>query len=382
LKKLLPLLIVLVAACGKRGDPHPPVPVIPKATTDLNVSQRGSKVLLTWSYPSLTTAGQNLNEIRRVVVYRYVEELPVQQPPKDLGKGALPGDVDTTQPQPLQLFSKVPSPTPTQFKRLMQRIDSIEGAALPKASSGARLTFEDAPSFHTTDGRPVRLNYAVATESPSARGDFSNIVTIIPLDVPLPPANVVATPKAEGIVLTWTAPEKGRLIGYDIYRFPHGGTVDELAAPINPAPVTTTTYTDAPTYGAYDYFVTAVVLGTPRIESDATPVSSATFKDLVAPPSPKNLSVLIETKTARLVWDPVDAPDLAGYRVYRIEGVGHPVTQQSKPLLFTPQVITATNYRDNPDPGILFMYLVTAVDKSGNESAPVKSDWIEVPKTP
>jgi hypothetical protein len=354
LKKLLPLLILILAACGKRGDPHPPVPVIPKATTDLTVSQRGSKVLLTWSYPSLTTAGQNLNDIRRVVVYRYVEEAP----------------------------ASAPTVTPTQFKRSMQKLDSIEGAALPKASSGAKLTLEDSPAFHTTDGRPVRLNYAVTTESPSARGDVSNVVTIVPQDVPQPPANVVASAKAEGVVLTWTAPDKARLIGYDVYRFAHGAPVDELAAPINSAPVTATTYTDAPPYGAYDYYVTAVVAASPRIESDPSAAASATFKDLVPPPAPKNLSVLIETKTARLVWDPVDAPDLAGYRVYRVEGVGHPATQESKPLLFTPQLLTATNWSDHPDPGLLYYYLVTAVDKSGNESTPAKSEWIEVPKTP
>ena len=54
-------------ACGKRGDPHPPVPVIPQTTNDLNVSQRGSRVILSWSYPSLTTAGKSLGAIRKVV---------------------------------------------------------------------------------------------------------------------------------------------------------------------------------------------------------------------------------------------------------------------------------------------------------------------------
>lgn len=380
---------MLIAACGKRGDPHPPVPVIPKATTDLAVSQHGTKVLLTWTYPSLTTAGQNLTDIKRVVVYRYVESLPVEQPPKDLGKAALPGDVDTTQPLALQQFAKVPTVSPMQFRRLMQKIDSMEGAGLPKATSGARLSFEDAPAFHSSDGRPVRLSYAVETDSSSARGEVSNIVSIVPLDVPLPPTNVAATAKAEGVVLTWSAPEKSvtgaekpRLIGYDVYRFAHGAPADELAAPINPAPITTTTYTDTPAYGPFDYFVTAVVLASPRIESDASAAVSATFKDLVAPPPPKNLTVLIETKTARLVWDPVDAPDLAGYRVYRVEGVGHPPKSETKALLFTPKLLTATNFSDTPDPGIEYYYLVTAVDKAGNESTPAKSDWIEVPKTP
>jgi hypothetical protein len=51
------VISLLVAACGKRGDPRPPVPVIPKATTDLVVTQRAGQVILSWSYPALTTAG-------------------------------------------------------------------------------------------------------------------------------------------------------------------------------------------------------------------------------------------------------------------------------------------------------------------------------------
>src|SRR5437867_6701939 len=100
-------LLVLLAACGKRGDPHPPVPVIPKATSDLVVAQRGAKVILSWSYPSVTTAGQKLGGIRRVVLYRYTEELPVTQPPRD-PKTLLPGDIDPTVPTAISLLAKAP----------------------------------------------------------------------------------------------------------------------------------------------------------------------------------------------------------------------------------------------------------------------------------
>src|SRR6266498_3382915 len=70
------VVILIFLACGKRGDPRPPVPVIPKATSDLVVTQRSSKLVLSWSYPSLTTAGKSLPAVRRVTVYRYIEELP------------------------------------------------------------------------------------------------------------------------------------------------------------------------------------------------------------------------------------------------------------------------------------------------------------------
>src|SRR5205085_1042320 len=149
LKRLFVLFVLALAACGKRGDPHPPVPIIPKATTDLVVAQRGPKVLLSWSYPSMTTAGKTMTGIRRVVVWRATEELPVSQPPRD------PSDVDAMHPTSIHLFAKIPTLAPAQFLKLRNRIDSIEGANLPAATTGARLTYEDTPPFHTTDGRPI-----------------------------------------------------------------------------------------------------------------------------------------------------------------------------------------------------------------------------------
>ncbi len=381
---------MFVVACGKRGDPHPPVPIIPQATSDLVVAQRGSKVILSWSYPSLTTAGQKLTGIRRVIVYRYVEELPVTQPPRDT-KTLLPGDIDTTIPPAMALFAKVPAPGPAQFAKLRQRLDSIEGANLPAATVGARLVYEDEPPFHTSDGRPVRLDYAVATETLSATGASSNLITIVPLDAPVPPANLTATPRPEGIVLIWQAPqstitgmEKPRITGYNIYRVAQGQTADELTSPINSAPVGQTTYTDAPAYGTYEYRITAVAAaGPPRIESDPSSTVAATFKDLVPPPTPTGLTVLVETGAVRLVWDPVEATDLAGYKVYRIEGSGIPISSMSKPLLLTPAPITTAYYRDTGvDLGISYYYEITAIDKNGNESAPAKTDWVLVPKTP
>ena len=60
----------------------------------------------------------------------------------------------------------------------------------------------------------------------------------------------------------------------------------------------------------------------PRIKSDPSAAVSVTFKDLVPPPPPTGLTASVETAGVRLVWDPVDAPDMAGYKVYRTEGTG------------------------------------------------------------
>jgi hypothetical protein len=390
-RKLAALFLFAVVACGKRGDPHPPVPVIPKATSDLLVAQRGPKVLLSWSYPSLTTAGGTMTGIRRIVVWRYVEELPVPQAGRD-PNSILPGDTDPTVPQAIQLFAKIPPLGPAPFLKLRSRVDSIEGANLKAATTGARLTYEDEPPFRTTDGRPVRVNYAVVTESATASGDLSNLVSIVPLEVPVAPASLAAAARREGVVLTWSAPDvaisgakKPPVAGYNVYRFPHGQPADEFATPVNTAPVKATTYTDVPPYGAHDYFVTAVAAsGTPRIESDPSATAGATFKDLVPPPAPTGLAALVETGAVRLVWDRVDAPDLAGYKIYRTEGSGIEQLRPVGTIPMTPvNLVTATNWRDTSiSRGISYYYEVVAVDKSGNESPRAKTDWVIVTKTP
>jgi hypothetical protein len=339
----------------------------------------------------MTTAGKSMTGIRRVAVWRATEELPVSQPPRDLNT-LLPGDTDPTKPQAIQLFSKIPTLAPAQFLKLRNRVDSIEGANLPAATTGARLTYEDAPPFHTTDGRPTRVTYAVVTEGTTASGDLSNLVTIVPLEVPVAPTALAAVARREGVVLTWTAPDtaisgakKPPIAGYNVYRFPHGQPADEFATPVNTSPVSSATYTDNPPYGPHDYFVTALAaVGPPRVESDPSSAVSVTFKDLVPPPPPTGLTALVETAGVRLVWDPVDAPDLAGYKVYRTEGTGIEQLRPIGTLPLTPvQLVTATNYRDTSVArGISYYYEVVSVDKTGNESTRVKTDWVLVPKTP
>ncbi|HEX7190019.1 MAG TPA: hypothetical protein VF381_00475 [Thermoanaerobaculia bacterium] len=374
------LLIATVVACGKRGDPHPPVPIIPKATSDLVVTQRGTKVILTWSYPSLTTAGKSLSDVRRVVVYRVSEELPV----------ASTGTVDTSTPQPVNLFAKIPPLTPAQFTRERKRLDAIDASSLPSVTNGAKLVYEDTPQLHTSDGRPIRETYAVVTETSSARGDVSNLGAIVPIDVPSPPYDLKADPKAQGIVLSWQKPSDAKpdLPGYNVYRRGEKESEDVLAAPVNAAPVSTTTYTDTPAYGAFTYVVRAVAsTGAPRIESDPSSAVTATFKDLTPPPAPASMNALIETHAVRLVWDPVTAPDLAGYMLYREEGVGHPEQpggiKSVGVIDLIHHLINTTTYVD-PDAllGISYRYAVTSVDKNGNESERVWTPWVTVPKTP
>jgi hypothetical protein len=390
-RKALAAFALIVVACGKRGDPRPPVPVIPKATSDLVVTQRADQVILSWSYPSLTTAGRTLASIDQINILRYVEELPASAVGRDPNQ-ILPGDIDTTVPEPVALFAKVPTLPAAQFARLGTRIDSIEKANLANASAGSRLVYADTPPFRSASGRPLRITYAVVTEGGTSKSDLSNLISIVPLPVATPPAKLTATAKAEGVVLAWEAPktsvrgEEAPVVeGYHIYRTAPGEAVNEFSTPINNAPVKGTTYTDVPSYGEHEYRVSAVALSSePLIQSAASTPVRATFKDLTPPPTPGSLETLVEPNAVRLVWTGVEAADLAGYKVYRTEGVGHETqVREAGTIPLTAAPITATFFVDSrADAGIAYRYHVTAIDKSGNESGRVTSGWVVTPKTP
>lgn len=370
-------------ACGKRGDPRPPVPIIPAATSDLVVTQRADRVLLSWSYPAMTTAGKSLTDIRRITIHRYVEELPVAPGGRD-PKTLIPGDVDTTEPQPIVMFSRIPTLPLAQFEKLNTRLDSIEKANLANATAGARLLYTDKPPFRSTDGRPVRLYYAVVTEGGTAKSQPSNLAMLVVLPVAVAPTNVTASAKAEGVTVSWKAPERavtgesGPIVtGYNIYRAAPGTEIGDLATPVNSAPIKGTTYSDTPGYGEHEYRVAAVATtGPPSIQGELSAPARVNFRDLVAPPAPATVTALVETKLVRLLWDPVDAPDLAGYNVYRNEGIYRLKLNTSGPL-------KDPNFLDiSINVGIAYTYEVTAVDASGNESGSARTGSVIVPKTP
>jgi fibronectin type 3 domain-containing protein len=210
------------------------------------------------------------------------------------------------------------------------------------------------------------------------------------VEVPSAPSDLKAGAKAKGIELSWEKPSDAKhdLPGYNVYRRGEKESEDALAAPINTSPVSTTTYTDTPAYGTFTYVVRAVAsTGAPRIESEPSAPVTATFKDLTPPPAPATMNALIETHAVRLVWDPVTATDLAGYMLYREEGVGH--AEQAGGIKsvgvidLIHHLINTTTYVD-PDAllGISYRYAVTAIDKNGNESERVWTPWVTVPKTP
>lgn len=371
--------LILLTACGKKGSPAPPVPVVPMATNDLVVTQRGTTVLLTWTYPSTTVAGRPLqDQLRRIVVYRFREELPASLAGKDPAVVAA-GDYDPTVAPEILLFSRVPAITPQQFEKLRERQQELGRTVLAERTQGSRVVFEIPAEFRTPDGRPLRFSYAVVAETESGRSQTSNMVSIVTVEPPLPPQDVKITTSRDGIELKWVPPTTGaaggsdpKIIGYLVYR--HDGADPESARrPITATPLKETSFKDTPSYGRQVYAVTALAnIGPPRIESNLSETVSSEFRDLLPPPVPAGVVALPEDAVIQVVWESVDSAELAGYNVYRVAGRERSKLT-AKPVLET--VIRDTGVKR----GVTYIYEVTSVDRQGNESEPGRTSDVIIP---
>ena len=140
--------------------------------------------------------------------------------------------------------------------------------------------------------------------------------------------------------------------------------------PLNEAPLTTPTYAVAGiTFGAERCFVVRAldaVEGT-DVEGPASPAGCVTPLDTFPPPAPSALEAVAGSGVVSLIWEAVEAPDLAGYLVFRGTAPGEPAT------LLTPQPIGATSFEDRGvTAGVRYVYVVVAVDSATpeNRSAP------------
>jgi fibronectin type 3 domain-containing protein len=131
--------------------------------------------------------------------------------------------------------------------------------------------------------------------------------------------------------------------------------------------------TTAPSYSdtnfsfdhTYHYRVRAVFkAGASEALSDNSQTVEITPRDVFPPAVPRDVTAIYTAGAVELVWTPSTAPDLAGYNVYRREA-GGAESRVNKQLVRTPV------FRDpEVQAGRSYSYRVTAVDLSGNESAP------------
>jgi hypothetical protein len=359
--------LLVVAGCGAPGEPTPPSPPVPTAVTDLSARQAGDGVQLTFTMPAKTVSGDRL-----------VEPLTVE-----ILRGTLKADG---------------SPDAKSFRVVY----TIPGSLVGNYQVASRLQFVDPIAPQETRAHPgATLAYRVRTRASKKRASAdSNTVTAKVFPVPERIAAVQAKLTESAIELSWAAPTRtsaddplSSAPEFHIYRGQLDPQAHQASAKdsspekwISPllflARSDTLAFRDTQfDFGkTYSYVVrSAITVDGNVLESDDSSSVVVDAVDTFPPAAPQGLIAAAITGAAStppeidLSWSLNVETDLAGYRVYRSE------RQDDNGRLLTPDLLLSPAYRDTSvQPGSHYWYRVTAVDHSGNESAPSASVSTEV----
>jgi hypothetical protein len=354
---LIGLLAVFFTACGTPGAPQPPSLRLPTPVEDLHAVRQGDKVLLTWTAPKETT---DRAAIRGSATARICRSYRTQ----------------------------AASPTASLCANPAATIPSI---------SGQKATFSD--DLTSLLGNPSQdfVTYNVETLNDRGRSAGPSNAAVIFLAPSMAAAtNVAARLERDGIVIEWsgaTPPTSTALRTNYLYRvvrapaLPGEGNaaetvVGEAPAQAGLASVRDRTFTWERRYVYRVVGITQVISREGKVlaefEGLGGPPAEVNARDVFAPGRPHGLQAVysgVETqRSIDLTWTPSEDPDLAGYNVYRREGMNE-AGRISKELVKTP------SYRDiDVQPGKTYFYIITAVDTRGNEGKSSEPAFEKVPE--
>jgi hypothetical protein len=387
------LLLSLVVGCASPGPPHPPTLNLPELVKDLAADRVGDEVNLHWTTPSKTTDGLNIKGPVTAEICRLAPPTPAPPiPPCTPVKRLLvqPGPSQTTEllPRPLTVD---PVALLTYRVQLFNRRGHSAGLS-PEAFAAAGAAPPPVAQLRATpirtgamlEWQPQSLSAAIELDRlldgatpPSKQPSPPKPTTRKPAGrssraKPKPQGKPKPTPKSSSAKPSFeSAPPNPAEVKLLASREPSdpGGTIDRTAE-------------RGQTYHYTAQRIRSVVLpgNTPaghklELRSPTSPPVTMLMRDTFPPAAPTGLAAIPASLTPAdrsidLSWEPNTDSDLAGYIVYRQQILstgafaGPPTRLNSTPII-------GPSFRDQTaTPGQRYAYRVTAVDSSGNESAP------------
>ena len=374
--RALALVLLLPAfACGKRGDPRPPLRKTPQPLVQFRIAQRGGRLEVSGVSPRVSTDGVALRAMtiellradgdgdflklarKRAFTVQAGESFaePETLPPAGTLVRIAARAVASRKPSALTAILTLPAQAPPAAPANLEAA-LVEGGVQLKWS-GRRPTPLPPPApppTTTPPSSPATPRAGSATTSATAPTTTPPIIGQTPPSG-APAAAVPAPPDTP-------APPISRS-GFWLYRRPQAGA---YAGPLLPEPTPDKSHLDREATAGQDwcYVVRAVVSSEPLIESDSSNEACLTARDVAPPTVPSGLTLLAQPGALELRWSPSPESDLRLYRVYRAAPAGTPERLAEVPAG------TTVFLDQTAAPGTVYQYTITAVDGVGNESPP------------
>lgn len=352
------MLVLVTGACGKKGNPLPPLRPVPTRILDLTAVRTPGRVELRFTVPTANLDGTTPVVVDHVDIYRMVE-VP-DTPPPPAGQVADARNLRTTLPvrQPPPPDGSTPA-VPTS-------------ALVPAPGDVATFTDDITDLEQQGVGAIYYVAVPVATPGRGRNGPPTPIANVSLGTVPAAATGVELVNDERNVRVSWTPSGVGQL--FRVYRVP----ADPAAQPelLTPEPIAASDVSLPVVFGA-ELCVsvrTLAVSGAVTLEGASTPPACVTPVDRYPPAAPAGVRVVQEGAGATIIWEAVDAPDLGGYVVLRATGGGDLVPVTTAP-------VRETTYRDaSVQIGTTYTYAVQAVDTAAppNVSATSGSETITV----
>jgi len=357
MKKTFPLFIIsflflLSSSCGKKGAIYPPIIRIPQSVEGFEAIQRADKIILEWTNPTTYIDGNPMREIDEIEIWLVEEKKESAEKEESAEEEELPVE---------------------EFEKKAILLASIKKEKFSEYLIEQGEISQDLSYVFPLSGKEFLTKKFIfglrVKDRKRNKSEFSDLVSVEPKILPLPPKGLLFTVYKDRIQILWDPPEKNmdqssppNVEGYFIFR------ADRETQPrrINPELIKENKYEDEDFVfdKAYKYFVRASATDSPPfLQSDDSETLEVLAKDKFAPEAPSGLVSMTGKNYIALSWDDNQEEDLAGYRVWRKE------EGEEEYLLLTTEPVRENTYTDTKvEKNKRYYYSITALDKHGNES--------------
>jgi len=357
------LAAIVIAGCGRKGPPLPPLIRVPVAPAEIAAERRGSSIDIHFTVPASNTDGSRPANIQRVEVYS-IDGSFTESDYELVRKGKRVASIDVKSPGNPESTVEADEPD--------DEIEPLRGSGLDQGAVArfAEQVDSAAAAPPAEPGEvPKRTYIGVGINLKGRPGPMSKRVTVPLGPAPMSPAIArVASYDEESVTISWSSPDEpdGIKPAFYVYETPS----DALAVRLNSTPIQETTYVDRRAakiiWGVERCFTVSTVHRFEEnlaVESIPSAPACVTLADKFPPKAPAGLQAVPSERVVSLIWNENTEPDLAGYLVLRGGTGGEP------PTVITPTPITQAHFEDSTaEPGRTSLYVVVAVDKAGNRS--------------